>query len=215
MDKDCHGFIAQCAGKIFSEEYHARLQRARKEAAEDATLRQEEVPLTYAGKKYTGWMAWCEGRAPAPLILIVHNYAGLKTYDKDQAAYLARSGFAALAVDMYGYEAVPAAVRIKVSRCRLARRAHAVGAAAPRLTCIAIVRRPAPRSDGGERRPALQPRVQCDERHAARPVPHSRFALRVAREGPRPPERRGGGQGGRHRVLLRGHAHVRHCPRRD
>ena len=150
MDKDCHGFIAQCAGKIFSEEYHARLQRARKEAAEDATLRQEEVPLTYAGKKYTGWMAWCEGRAPAPLILIVHNYAGLKAFDKDQAAYLARSGFAALAVDMYGDEAVPAAVRIKASRRCLARRARSGG----RSTATNIYRPPARAAIRRRRTPA-------------------------------------------------------------
>ena len=35
-----------------------------------------------------------------PLVLVVHNYAGMKQFDIDQAAYIARSGFTALAVDM-------------------------------------------------------------------------------------------------------------------
>ena len=115
MDKDCHGQPAQCAGTKFSEGCYARLERARKEAIEDGTLRQEEVSLEYEGKSYTGWMSWCDGRGPTPLILVVHNYAGLKRFDKDVTAYLARSGFAALAVDMYGDEAMPTDARIKVT----------------------------------------------------------------------------------------------------
>ena len=91
-----------CACAPLPEHPLQRVQRMRQALADDATLRQEEVPLTFNNRTYTGWIAWSEGRGPAPLILTVHNYFGIKEFDKEVAAYLARSGFVGLAVDMYG-----------------------------------------------------------------------------------------------------------------
>jgi len=39
---------------------------------------------------------------PRPLILVIHNYQGLKQFDRDVAEYLARLGYVGLAIDMYG-----------------------------------------------------------------------------------------------------------------
>ena len=91
-----------CSCSPLPEHPLQRVQRMRQALADDATLRQEEVPLTFNNRTYTGWIAWSEGRGPAPLILTVHNYFGIKDFDREVAAYLARTGFVGLAVDMYG-----------------------------------------------------------------------------------------------------------------
>ena len=51
----------------------------------------ESFPLTFEGYTYKhGHIAYVEGRPPAPVIQVQHNYAGLKQFDIDQAAFLAR-----------------------------------------------------------------------------------------------------------------------------
>ena len=100
MNTDCHGRPAQRADVAAPEKSMARLQQFKAQTAADERLRQEAVPLTFGGREFVGHMAWCEG-SPKPLLVVVHNYAGLKQFDRDQAAYFARSGFASLAVDMY------------------------------------------------------------------------------------------------------------------
>ena len=115
MDKDCHGHPAQRAGADISQDALARLAQARTIADADASLRREELPLRYAGRDFRGHMCWCEGKGPKPLVLVIHNYAGLKRFDKEQAAFLARSGYAALAVDMYGDDTSDPATRLKTA----------------------------------------------------------------------------------------------------
>ena len=62
----------------------------------------ESFPLTFDGYTYKhGTIAYIEGRPPAPVIQVQHNYAGLKQFDIDQAAFLAKCGYVGLAVDLY------------------------------------------------------------------------------------------------------------------
>jgi dienelactone hydrolase len=74
----------------------------------DGTLRRKTVRLDINGNHFLGnLVAPSAGEGPRPLILVVHNYQGLKGFDVDVAEYLARVGYVGLAVDMYGND-VPA-----------------------------------------------------------------------------------------------------------
>lgn len=62
----------------------------------------EDFPITFEGYSYPyGRLAYIKGRPPAPVILVHHNYAGLKQFDVDQACFIARAGYVGLAVDLY------------------------------------------------------------------------------------------------------------------
>lgn len=62
----------------------------------------EEFPLSYNGYTYThSRIAYVTGRGPVPVVLVYPNYAGLKQFDVDVAAFLARCGYVGLAVDLY------------------------------------------------------------------------------------------------------------------
>ncbi len=75
-------------------------------------LQRAELRLDSADNSYLGHLvAPPETDGPRPLVLVVHNYQGLKFFDVDVAEYLARLGYVGLAVDMYG-ETVPAAERV-------------------------------------------------------------------------------------------------------
>mmetsp|Transcript_31430 Transcript_31430/g.73716 ORF Transcript_31430/g.73716 Transcript_31430/m.73716 type:complete len:412 (-) Transcript_31430:36-1271(-) len=66
------------------------------------TLVIERLPLFFEGYTYAyGHIAYIHGRPPAPVILVHPNYAGLKQFDIDQAAFLARAGYVGVAVDLY------------------------------------------------------------------------------------------------------------------
>lgn len=66
------------------------------------TLVIERLPLVFEGYTYAyGHIAYIHGRPPAPVILVHPNYAGLKQFDIDQAAFLARVGYVGVAVDLY------------------------------------------------------------------------------------------------------------------
>ena len=70
--------------------------------ATEGRLILESFPLTFEGYTYAhGHIAYIEGRPPAPVIQVQHNYAGLKQFDIDQACFLARCGYVGLAVDLY------------------------------------------------------------------------------------------------------------------
>ena len=74
----------------------------------DGSLRRKTVRLDINGNNFVGHLvAPSAGDGPRPLILVVHNYQGLKGFDVDVAEYLARVGYVGLAVDMYGND-VPA-----------------------------------------------------------------------------------------------------------
>lgn len=66
-------------------------------------LQRAEVPLHFRGRDYLGYLvAPAADLGPRPLVLVIHNYAGLKYFDVDQAEYLARLGYVGLAIDVYG-----------------------------------------------------------------------------------------------------------------
>jgi dienelactone hydrolase len=62
----------------------------------------EPFPVTFEGAYFPhAHIAYVAGRGPAPVILVHHNYAGLKQFDIDQACFLAKAGYVAVAVDLY------------------------------------------------------------------------------------------------------------------
>ena len=74
----------------------------------DGSLRRKTVHLDISGNNFLGHLVSpAESEGPRPLVLVVHNYQGLKGFDVDVAEYLARVGYVGLAIDMYGND-VPA-----------------------------------------------------------------------------------------------------------
>jgi len=66
-------------------------------------LQRRKIALEFEGDRYEGdLVAPPENLGPRPLVLVIHNYQGLKQFDRDVAEYLARLGYVGLAIDMYG-----------------------------------------------------------------------------------------------------------------
>lgn len=75
-------------------------------------LQRAEVTFSFQDNNYLGHLVAPPAElGPRPLVLVVHNYQGLKFFDVDVAEYLARVGYVGLAVDMYG-DTVPPADRV-------------------------------------------------------------------------------------------------------
>ena len=75
-------------------------------------LRRDEIRFSLNGNDFVGHLvAPPLAAGPRPLVLVIHNYQGLKFFDVDVAEYLARVGYVGLAIDMYG-NTVPADERI-------------------------------------------------------------------------------------------------------
>lgn len=71
-------------------------------------LERSEISFGFRGNDYVGHLvAPPAAVGPRPLVLIIHNYQGLKFFDVHVAEYLARVGYVGLAVDLYG-NTVPA-----------------------------------------------------------------------------------------------------------
>ena len=71
-------------------------------------LQRREIEIEHEGEKYIGSLvAPPVSSGVRPLVLVIHNYQGLKFFDVDVAEYLARVGYVGLAIDMYG-DRVPA-----------------------------------------------------------------------------------------------------------
>lgn len=70
-------------------------------------LIRDEIRVSSGGREFTGQLvAPPASSGPRPLVLVIHNYQGLKFFDVDVAEYLARIGYVGLAIDLYG-EMVP------------------------------------------------------------------------------------------------------------
>ena len=68
-----------------------------------ADLRREEIAFSYRGNDYIGHMvAPPESAGARPMVMVIHNYQGLKFFDVDVAEYMARVGYVGLAIDTYG-----------------------------------------------------------------------------------------------------------------
>lgn len=71
-------------------------------------LRRADIAFTHQGNEFVGHLvAPSEAVGPRPLVLVIHNYQGLKFFDVDVAEYLARLGYVGLAIDMYGLMVPP------------------------------------------------------------------------------------------------------------
>ncbi|HKI73459.1 MAG TPA: dienelactone hydrolase family protein, partial [Pseudomonadales bacterium] len=74
-------------------------------------LRRDDIGFSFEGNNYLGHLvAPAAASGSRPLVLVIHNYQGLKFFDVDVAEYMARLGYVGLAVDMYG-DIVPASER--------------------------------------------------------------------------------------------------------
>ena len=75
-------------------------------------LRRDDIAVEFRGNAYLGHLvAPPEDAGPRPLVLVIHNYQGLKFFDVDVAEYLARVGYVGLAIDVYG-DIVPPEERV-------------------------------------------------------------------------------------------------------
>ncbi|MCO4830155.1 MAG: dienelactone hydrolase family protein [Gammaproteobacteria bacterium] len=66
-------------------------------------LQHQSIGFTFRGHHFEGHrVAPSASVGPRPLVLVIHNYQGLKQFDRDVAEYFARLGYVGLAIDMYG-----------------------------------------------------------------------------------------------------------------
>lgn len=71
-------------------------------------LQRADIALQFEGTDYLGHLVAPPNElGPRPLVLVIHNYQGLKFFDVDVAEYLARVGYVGLAIDMYGSNLPP------------------------------------------------------------------------------------------------------------
>ena len=72
-------------------------------AAATAELQTETITYTVQGQEHTGYIAWDDRfSGERPGILVVHEWWGHGEFSRDQAEKLAKEGYTALALDMYG-----------------------------------------------------------------------------------------------------------------
>lgn len=68
-----------------------------------AEVRTERVPYRHGDLQLEGYLAWDEARpGKRPGVLVVHEWWGLNDYVRERAEQLARLGYAAFALDLYG-----------------------------------------------------------------------------------------------------------------
>ena len=80
--------------------------------SKNAYLFNEEITLKFRGNIYKGrYFAPPIEKCPRPLVIVIHNYQGLKYFEENVAEYLARVGYVGLAVDLYG-DSVPPEQRL-------------------------------------------------------------------------------------------------------
>ena len=66
-------------------------------------IRTESIRYTVDGQDLIGYLAYdASSSSPRPGILVVHEWLGLNDYAKQRAVDLAREGYVAFALDMYG-----------------------------------------------------------------------------------------------------------------
>jgi dienelactone hydrolase len=68
-----------------------------------AALQSREIVYQVDGKEFTGYLAWDDAiKGKRPGILVVHEWWGLNDYARKRADMLAKLGYTAFALDMYG-----------------------------------------------------------------------------------------------------------------
>lgn len=67
-----------------------------------AAIKTEEIKYTVAGKEFTGFMAYNSKATNNPGVLVIHEWWGHNDYARKRARMLAKLGYTAFALDMYG-----------------------------------------------------------------------------------------------------------------
>lgn len=68
-----------------------------------AALKSREITYEVDGKSFTGYLAWDDAiKGKRPGILVVHEWWGLNDYARKRADMLAKLGYTAFALNMYG-----------------------------------------------------------------------------------------------------------------
>ncbi|MEQ6885803.1 dienelactone hydrolase family protein [Salicola sp. Rm-C-2C1-2] len=72
-------------------------------AAATAELQTQSITYSVKGQEHTGYMAWDDSvNGERPGVLVVHEWWGHDEFSRNQAEKLAKEGYTALALDMYG-----------------------------------------------------------------------------------------------------------------
>lgn len=72
-------------------------------ATSQAKVVTKSVPYEQAGTKLEGYLAYDDSvKTPRPGVLVIHEWWGLNDFAKDRAEALAKRGYVAFAVDMFG-----------------------------------------------------------------------------------------------------------------
>ncbi|WP_132319524.1 dienelactone hydrolase family protein [Pseudobacteriovorax antillogorgiicola] len=71
-------------------------------ASSDDIMTKEVVYGEFEGKKLIGYLAHPKNVSDAPVVLVVHEWWGQTDYPRKRAEMLAKLGYVAMAVDMYG-----------------------------------------------------------------------------------------------------------------
>ena len=81
-------------------------------AAQDAarSVEVQKLPYEIAGRQFEGTLALPATAAPAPAVLIVHDWMGPSPFFDSVAEDLAALGYVALAVDVYGVDVRPSSM---------------------------------------------------------------------------------------------------------
>jgi len=75
-------------------------------------LRRADIGFSFRGHNYLGHLVAPPAiHGPKPMVMVIHNYQGLKYFDVDVAEYIARLGYTGFAIDLYG-DTVPADERL-------------------------------------------------------------------------------------------------------
>jgi dienelactone hydrolase len=75
----------------------------KEDASKDTVLKEEEVTYNSGSITMKGYVVYNENiKEKRPAVLVVHEWWGLNDYTKSRARQLAKLGYVAMAVDMYG-----------------------------------------------------------------------------------------------------------------
>lgn len=68
-------------------------------------IRTDKITYSDSGNNYEGFLAFdASGESSRPLVLIAHTIRGLSSFEEEKAIALARLGYVAFAIDLYGKE---------------------------------------------------------------------------------------------------------------
>ena len=79
------------------------MNQSKENSPSGSDLRKSEINFSFRDNTYKGYLvAPSAEQGPRPLVLIFHNFQGLKFFELDVAEYLAKLGYVGLAADLYG-----------------------------------------------------------------------------------------------------------------